>query len=470
MTRVRRAGNLNHGPLCLRLVTFGVPLVLGMFFHSLFNLVDLIVVARLPGELGPAALAAVNQASLLNFIPMLISTGVNNASIAVISRNFGLRNYRRANANALQSFLLLVFLAVALGWPSYAYARELNVFVGSSGAQIDPATEYLEISSAGLFSMFALMQVTAVLRAGGNARWPMILLVGANVLNLLLAIALVHGIWGFPRWEVAGAAWATVISRALFAILGLFIITRRASPVRLILRRPWPRMRMIAQLARIGIPSSLQFVVRVVVYGAILGLVNEFGEGEAIQTALAVGFRLDMLAVFTGVGWGAAAAAMVGQGLGAGKIRRAMQAGWLAAAFDAILMSGIGFLYWSNPEWFIIFFSGEDPVKRPEFAEPVRLCAEYLRVAVFAYPFAAIGLTLSQALNGAGSTKTPLVLDTIGFLLLQLPVAWFIVRWHDERGYTRPTLWWSLVAVTALVSALYVAVWSRGHWKHKKIR
>ena len=83
-----------------------------------------------------------------------------------------MRNYRRANANAMQSFILLGFLAVVLGWPSYAYAAELNQLVGSTGDALDPATDYLKISSAGLFTMFALMQVTAILRAGGNARWP----------------------------------------------------------------------------------------------------------------------------------------------------------------------------------------------------------------------------------------------------------------------------------------------------------
>jgi len=465
MSGARAAGDLNRGPLCVRIVTFGIPLVLGMFFHSLFNLVDLIIV----GKLGPYALAAVNQASLVNFIPMLISTGVNNTSIAVISRNFGMRNYKRANANALQSFLLLTGLAVALGCPSYAYARELNVLVGSHGDQIAPATEYLEINSAGLLSMFFLMQVTAVLRAGGNARWPMILLVGANVLNVLLDVALVHGLWGFPRLEVAGAAWGTVISRGLFALLGLYIITRPAAPVRLILKRPWPRPRMMAQLARMGVLSSLQYVVRVVAYGAILRVVNRFGEADAIQPALAVGFRLDMLAIFTGAGWGAAGAAMVGQGLGAGKIRRAEAAGWVAALFNVVLMGGIGVAFHAYARELMVFF-GEDPATKPEFAGAVGLGVEYLRVAVFAYPFAGIGITLAQALNGAGSAKTPLVLDALGYLAIQVPIALFIAHRHRDLGYARTTLWWSLVAVTALVTALYAAVWRRGHWKHKKIR
>ncbi|MCZ6574252.1 MAG: MATE family efflux transporter [Planctomycetota bacterium] len=463
MSRDRPAGDLTQGPLLLRLVTFGVPLVLGMFFHSLFNLVDLIIV----GKLGPWALAAVNQASIPNFIPMLLSNGVSTASIAVISRNFGMRNYKRANANTLQGFLLLAGMAVALGWPSYVYALELNQLVGSTGQALLPATEYLEISSAGLFTMFALMQVTAVLRAGGNARWPMFLLVGANVLNVGLTIALVFGWWIFPEMGVAGAAWGTVIARGLFALLGLYVITRRGSPVRLDLRRIRIRPRMMSQLVRLGIPSSMQFVVRVVVWGAILRFVNVFGEAEEVHAALAVGLRLDMLALFTGAGWGAAGAAMVGQCLGAGMPERARRAGLYATVLGLITMVGIGILFWVFARWLMVVF-GEDPSVKPEFASAVAFGVEYLRIAVFAYPFVAIGITLAQCLNGAGSTKTPLALDTFGYLMVQIPAVAYIASRHAE--WPRTYLWWSIVATAALVAVFYVLVWHRGHWMKKKLR
>ena len=133
MSDSRLSGDLNRGRLLVRLVTFGIPLVLGMFFHSLFNLVDLIIVGKI-GKV--SALAAVNTATLINMIPMVMSTGVNNASIAVISRNFGMRNYNRANANTLQSFYLLIALAIVLGVPSYVYASELNSMIGSEGAAL----------------------------------------------------------------------------------------------------------------------------------------------------------------------------------------------------------------------------------------------------------------------------------------------------------------------------------------------
>jgi putative MATE family efflux protein len=463
----RISGDLTRGRLFWRLVTFGIPLVLGMFFHSLFNLVDLIIV----GRLGPYALGAVNQASLINFIPMLISTGVNNASIAVISRNFGMRNYRRANANALQSFLLLAMLAVVLGWPSYHWAKELNQLIGSKGAALPAATEYLEIMSLGLFTMFALMQVTAVLRAGGNARWPMILLIGANVLNVALTILMVHG-WeavGVPAMGVAGAAWSTVIARGLFALFGLYLITRPSSPVRLIWWRIRLRGKMLWNLTRIGIPSSLQFVVRVVAYGILLRLVTEFEDAEDMHNALAVGFRLDMLATFTGAGWGAAGAAMVGQSLGAGKLKRAERAGWMTTFLNVVMMGLIGFFFWLYAPALIIMF-GDDPAVRSEYAGTVRLGVEYLRIATWGYVFAGIGVTLAQSLNGAGSTKTPLFLDFVGFLCIQAPVAAYIAFNHEEHDWDRTWLWWGVVATTGLVAAFYIIVWRRGHWKHKKIQ
>jgi len=459
----RLSGDLNRGRLLVRMVMFGVPLVLGMFFHSLFNLIDLLIV----GKLGPYALAAVNQASIVAFIPQLLGTGVNNASIAVISRNFGMRNYNRANANAIQGFLLLAMMAVVLGVPGYLYARELNMLIGSEADALGPATEYLKISSAGMFTMFALMQVTACLRSGGNARWPMILLIGANVFNGFLTWAMVYGWWLFPAMGVVGASWATVVARGVFALFGLYLVTRRSAPVRIVGVRLKFRPRMIFNLARIGIPSSLQFVVRVLAYGAILNLINRFGHGQAMHAALAVGFRLDMLATFTGVGWGAASAAMVGQALGANQPKRARAAGWLACLLDAITMASIGVFFFLFAPWLLAVF-GRDPDVDARFLATHHFGVEYLRIAVFGYVFQGVGLTLAQALNGAGSTKTPLFLDALGFLGVQVPLTAHIC-FHATR-YHPTQVWWSLVATAGLVAALYATVWNRGHWKHKRIQ
>jgi Na+-driven multidrug efflux pump len=115
-------------------------------------------------------------------------------------------------------------------------------------------------------------------------------------------------------------------------------------------------------------------------------------------------------------------------------------------------------------------FFGEDASADPRFLETNRLGVEYMRITVVAYAPAAVGVTIAQALNGAGSTKTPLLLDSIGFLVLQVPIAAFICLRHQEHEYERGTLWWSLVFTTILAAAFYALVWHWGRWKLKRIR
>ena len=158
---------------------------------------------------------------------------------------------------------------------------------------------------------------------------------------------------------------------------------------------------------------------------------------------------------------------MVGQCLGAGMPERARKAGLYATALGLITMVGIGILFWVFARQLMVVF-GEDPIEKPEFASAVAFGMEYLRIAVFAYPFVAIGITLAQCLNGAGSTKTPLALDTFGYLMVQIPAVAYIASRHDE--WPRTYLWWSIVATAALVAVFYVLVWHRGHWMKKKLR
>jgi putative MATE family efflux protein len=291
----------------------------------------------------------------------------------------------------------------------------------------------------------------------------MILLIGGNLSNAILSYAWVFGKWGLPAWGVAGAAWGTVVSRGVFALLGLYIITRQAAPIRLVLRRPWPRLKMLWQLFALGVPSSMQFVVRVVGFGAIQNLANRYGERDEIQAALAVGSRLDMLATFTGAGWGAASAALVGQALGAGLPARAERAGWYATFLNVLLMGGIGAAYlgWCH-DLVGLWVKGEPRVQE--------LAVGYLQVAVLGYPVAAVAVTLALSLNGAGSTKMPLFLDSLGFLGAQIPIAWWLAHHQGAHGWGRESLWWSIVGTTTFVALLYTVVWRKGHWKHKKLR
>jgi putative MATE family efflux protein len=460
--------DLTEGGLARRIVVFGVPLVLGMAFHALFNLVDIFIV----GKLGTTAIAAVTIASLVTMIPMVICNGISTSSLALIARNIGFRNDVRAAEVARQSLLLAVVLSFALGLPCYIYARDLVVLLHGKGDVIPPAQEYLEVMALGTWTMFLIMQTTAILRADGNAVWPMIILVGANVLNVGLDYVLVFGKWGFPNLGAPGAAWATVIARAIGALVGIAVLVIRRSRVRLRLRLFRIQMGIQLKMLLIGLPTSLQWAIRTAAYLILLAFVGHFG-GDAVkesQAAFGLGMRLDMFAIFAGIGWGAAASTLVGQCLGRNMPDRAARGSWFAALLNMGGMTLIGAAYfvWAV---FLLRFFGPDPElievgpADATYADAIRIGVVYMRAVVFSYPFVAVAVVLSQALNGAGSTKTPLAIDAAGLLLVQIPLAWGLA--NTSLGLKG--IWYAIVASNVLMAIVYVIVFRVGRWKQKEL-
>ena len=143
-------------------------------------------------------------------------------------------------------------------------------------------------------------------------------------------------------------------------------------------------------------------------------------------------------------------------------------AGWLASIYDAAMMGAIGVVFYIYAPWLLSFF-GRDPAVDSRFFWMYSLGIEYLRITIVAYSFAGIAVTLAHALTGAGATKVPLVLDSIAFAI-QIPIAAFVCLYHEEYGYTRETLWWSIVLTMVLVAAFYAFIWNRRRWMDQKIQ
>ena len=264
-------------PLLKQTVSFGLPLVVAMALGALFNLVDLYIVAQYEnlaeGVTSEVGVAAVTVGSLVNSIPHIIFNGIINAMIALVARYHGLGSKRKANVAAGQGLTLTLVMSVFFGVPPWIYAPEICEALGASGPVLPPATDYLAIMSAGTVTMFLLLHVTGVLRAIGNSVVPLILLGGSNILNIVLDIWFIWGGLGVPEMGVAGAAWATVIARGIFAVAGLALLWRGFLGIKLN-RWLW-RGRIMWNLLVIGIPSCFQWLVRMLAYLYILNFVAE---------------------------------------------------------------------------------------------------------------------------------------------------------------------------------------------------
>jgi putative MATE family efflux protein len=459
---------VTEAPLLRGILKFGSPLVVAMGLGAIFNLVDLWVVARMADA--KVAVAAVSIPSLVNTIPNIIFNGIVSAMIALVARHWGMGNRGRAGLAAGQGLLLTLLLAVLFGVPPWLFAEEICTALGAEGAVVEPAAEYLAIVSAGTITMFLLMWVTGAMRAVGNSRVPVILMVGANLANVVLDFWFVFGGLGLPAMGVAGAAWATVISRAVFAAAGMVMLYFGMGGLRL--RRFAWNGRTTMRILKIGIPACLQWVVRMASYLYLMRFVAEAARlaGEGVveaQAAYGVGLRLDTLALLSGIGWGAAAATFVGQNLGKGSKERAIRAAWIALGLNMAMMLLFAAAYCLFPD-FLLRVMGFDSGGDADAAAVLRMGRTYLFVASSGFVYLAVAVVVSQALAGAGATKFPLLVDLLAYGVVGFPLCAFAAGNAAEWGLRG--IWVSTVALHLAVAVAYLLWFRYGSWAKKEIR
>jgi putative MATE family efflux protein len=443
-----------------------------MALQTTFNLVDAYLIAQLPrGEVSPA-MGALGICDQIAAVGTILSYGVSTATAAMLSMRAGAGDESGVRRVAWQSTLVVAALGAFFALVGLALAGPLvRDLIGAKGDVATLATRYLRVSVGGSFTIFFLLHVTTIQRALGSAKTPVSLLVGGNVLNVFLAILLIFGpgpapaglAWAspiaaalhVPRLGMLGAAWATVIARALALAPNVLVIAKRFGlfvPPR---GERKPHRETIRRLVAIALPSSTQFVLRIAAMLLVNSLAARYFTTETDQTAstaLGLVFRLDTLALFVAMGWGSAAQTFVGQNLGAGARARATNSGWITAIYDAATTIGIIFLAIVYGEPILRLFDDD--------LAPLLLASEYLRWVAPAYLGLGLGIVLGHAMAGAGATGTTLRVDLAVILGFQFPVSIAVCA---LGGSLRQLF--MCVAATHVVSAIaYAGVYARGRW------
>jgi putative MATE family efflux protein len=460
------------GPIPSEVLRFGAPIAIGMGFQTTFNLVDAYVISRLEPAVASPALGALGICDQLSAIGTIFSYGLTTASAALIAQAYGRRDTAAIRKLVWQSILAVGALSLIFGLVSIAFAGPiLATVVGAKGQVASLGASYLRVNSGGAFSIFFLLQLTAIQRALGSSKTPMALMVLSNVLNLFFAVILVYGpgpapavfSWGppiaaalhLPRMELLGAAWATVIARTIALVPVVILLIKRFDVFDRV-SRTGPDREVLGSIWTIAWPSSTQFVVRMVAMLLTQSLVARAfttPEDQSATTALGIVFRLETMALFVAMGWGGAAQTFVGQNLGAGYVARARQAGWCAAAYNAALMLAIAVAFQRAALPIITFFD-EEP-------EVVAIAVRYVHIIAWSYLGLGTGVVLGNAITGSGATRTPLVTDLAVIVGFQLPAS---VLAAALAGGSLDRLWGAVAATYAISGVIYLVVFRFASW------
>lgn len=307
-------------PLPRTIARVALPAVASSLLMTLFFSVDMFWIGT---RVGPAALAAASTAIFWVWLLVSIAEMVNVGLTAVAARRYGegrAPEAARAAGDALVLSLVLGVACAAIGLPLLP-----NMFaMMQTPADVTAlGTRYLGTYLLGAPLIFGFFAVDAAFRASGDTRTPFLLLCASVGVTLVLDPVLIVG-WGpIAPMGVAGAAIATIGTRAVAFVLGLALVGRRG-----VLKFGRPDWRTLAQVVRIGLPTALTGVIFSLIYAVLARTATQFG--TPALAALGIGHRVESWLYMIGVGFGAATAAIVGQNLGAGETERASRAGWLS--------------------------------------------------------------------------------------------------------------------------------------------
>ncbi len=444
--------NITEGPLLKAIGWLTAPMLVGAVLQNMQSLIDLFWV----GGLGSKAVAAVAMSATIIMVLFPMLMGLSTGTIALVARAVGAGNEEEASTAASQSLILAFVLGIFFGVIGWLFSDDFFHMLGAAPEIIPDGSAYLKISLLGGFTVFILFIANAALQGAGDTMTPMWVMAVSNVLNIILAPLFIFGIGPLPRMNVEGAAVATVLSQAVAAGLAVHIML--SGKARLHIRpHHWkPDPQLLWRILRIGLPGSGQMFSRSLMSAVMMWIVA--GCGTAAVAAYGVGLRFHMIILMPAFALGGAAATMVGQNLGAGKPERARHAAWVSTWI------GMGFMVITGAIM-VLFAPGLIRVFNRE-PDVVRIGAQYLQVVSPFYIFAALGIVLGRALNGAGDSMSPMIITILSLWGLQVPLAVFL-----SRIWQPPThgIWWA-IATAFVVQGLLVAGWfETGRWKHRKV-
>ncbi len=448
-TAVRRAGgadvNLAEDALLRVVIRVGVPAVASALLLTAFVSLDSAWVGHF---VGAAGLAAVSTSIFYIWIVVSLAEMVSVGLTAVAARRHGEgRDHEAARAVGdalLFSLALGACTAVAglLLLPHLFAVMETPTDVTALGMR------YLGMYLSGAPLIFGYFVVDAAFRAAGNTKLPFIMLLCATLIAATLDPILILG-WGpFPQLGIRGAAVATLGVRGSLCVVGTLLLRQR----RLIAFGPidWSR---IGTIVRVGVPTALTGVIFSLIYVVMTRTTQQFG--TPALAALGLGHRIESWMYMVGVGFGAAAAAIVGQNLGARQPERAARAGWLTLAMTGVPGVIACVALYAFPTVLAGLFSTDVAV--------VQEATRYLRAAAFAQLVVSGETVLEGALGGAGWTLPPMITST-AITLARVPLAaWAATQWGTTG------IWW-VISLTAIARALAMMVlWASGGWRRSQV-
>jgi len=440
-----------EGSIRQAIVLLAIPMILELSLESVFALVDLFFV----GRLGENAIATVGLTESVVTIVYSVAIGLSTAATAMVARRIGEKNEEGASHAGMQAIILGLAITAVISILGAIFAPQILRLMGASPTVVKEGSTFARIMLGGSVVIILLFLINGIFRGAGNATMAMRSLWMASIANIILCPLLINGYGPFPELGLTGAAIATTIGRGIGVCYQVYHLLKGTSSIHFKKEHFRIDKSIIRGLVSIASPATLQFIIASGSWIVLAALVAKTGGTEA-SAGYQVAIRNMVFFILPAWGLSNAAATLVGQNLGAGKPERAEQSVLLTAKYNAAFMASVTLLFLLLASPIVGIYTADAGVHR--------VGTTALRIVAAGYVFYGIGMVMIQALNGAGDTKTPTMINLFGFWLFQIPFAFLLSSMMGATG--------SFIAIPVAETAIALAAWyffKKGKWKLVKV-
>ncbi|MDQ2857191.1 MAG: MATE family efflux transporter [Candidatus Eremiobacteraeota bacterium] len=440
-------------PIWQSLAIFLLPLMLSNVLQSLGQTANSVYLGRL---VGVRSLAAVSAIFPIVFFLISILIGLGAGSSVLIGQAHGAGESHKIKQIAGTTLALTLVLGAIIGAVGALFAHPLLAALGTPRDIIGISESYAHIVFGSIPLLFAFLTYTTFLRGTGDTRTPFVVLIASTVLTFALTPALIVGWFGLPALRTNGAAVGNIVSTALSLAGLLLYLGKVRHPLafdREMLANLRLRPKLVATIARIGIPTSVNLAMVSLSEVAVLSFVNRFGS-TAVAAYGAVN-QIVSYAQFPAISIGIAASIFSAQAIGAGRTERIDRIVRAAVTLNYVIEGIlIGAVYLASTAIVSLFITSPSTVA---------IAHHLLTITLWSYAVFGNARVISAIVISSGTVVWPTLLSILSIWAVEVPVSYLLMRKIGLDG-----VWYGYPA--AFVAGLLLQlVYYYGFWKKKPL-
>ena len=431
------------------LSVLALPIIGGMISQNLLNLVDIAMVGRLENPV--VALGAVGFGGIASWLFSAFFMGAGPGVQAITARAYGSKELSEGRDALNTALMLVIVLVIPYSQILSLFSADILGVLSTDSEVVETGIPYLAVRMTAIPFVIANFCFRGYWNGIGKTSLYLKTIVTMHVANVFLNWVLIYGNLGAPELGVYGAGLASVCSVGLGTFTYVGLAFRHSSG-----RKPfvWPDAwkGMVRRILRLSIPNGTQNVLFSLGFSAFFAIAQRMGTAELAATNVLI--NLNLACVLPGLGFGLAAATLVGNSLGKRRPEEAVIWTWTTVGVSIGCLTLLGLTLAGFPELWLGLLVHDELT--------VALATAPLIILGLIQPADSVGVVLSQTLLGAGAVKTVMGLSIAlqwgGFL----PLAYWLCVVEDGSL----TLLWSLFAGWRVCFALSMAwAFNRGTWK-----